>query len=133
MLEFHAQIKAVHVACVLLSVSLFALRGALMLARRDRLALALPLRVASWSIDTLLLSAALLLLTILPGALFANHWLTLKLGLLVPYVLCGRLALRRGLRTAPRLGWLGAALAALFLMYGIARAHHPLGWLLLLG
>lgn len=133
MIEFYPQIKAVHVGCVLLSVMLFGVRGLLMLAGRDRVALALPVRIASWSIDTVLLSAALLLLAILPGALFANHWLTLKVLLLVVYVGLGRMALRRGLRAPRRLAWLAAALATVALMYGIARAHHPLGWLALLG
>ena len=133
MIEFYPQIKAVHVGCVLLSILLFALRGSLMLAGRERIALALPVRVASWSIDTVLLSAALLLLAMLPGALFANHWLTLKIVLLVAYVGLGRMAFRRGLRAPRRLPWLVAAMATVVLMYGIARAHHPLGWFALLG
>ena len=35
--------------------------------------------IASYTIDTVLLTAALMLLTILPGAMFANGWLTTKL------------------------------------------------------
>jgi uncharacterized membrane protein SirB2 len=131
-IAFYPQIKALHVLCVWLSVLLFALRGGLMLARRERIAQALMLRSTSWSIDTVLVSAALVLLTILPGAMFANHWLTLKLVLLLVYVGCGRIALRSGLTRGRRLAWLAAALATVAAMVGIARAHDVRGWWLLL-
>lgn len=133
MLEFYPQIKVVHIACVVASIALFALRGTLVLAGRERVAHWLPLRWLSWSIDTALLSAALMLLTILPGAMFANHWLSVKVALLPVYIVLGSLALRRGRSRAARTGFFIAALVAFSLMYGIARAHHPLGWLWLLG
>lgn len=129
MIEFYPQIKAVHVASVLLSIGLFSLRGALVLAGRERLANHWLPRGSSWCIDTILLSAALMLLTVLPGAVFANHWLTVKLGLLVVYVGLGSFALRRARTTAARAGALMAAWVVVALMFGIARAHHPLGWL----
>ena len=58
--------------------------------------MAAPLRYLSYSIDTVLLTAALMLLTILPGAMFANGWLATKLVLLVAYVVLGSFALKRG-------------------------------------
>jgi uncharacterized membrane protein SirB2 len=128
MIEFYPQIRWLHIACVLASVSLFALRGALVLAGHERLAMLAAVRWLSYTIDTVLLSAALVLLTILPGALFANHWLSLKLVLLLVYVAFGVLALRRGLARRARAVFFGLALLTLWLMYGIARAHHPLGW-----
>lgn len=129
MIEFYPQIKAVHVGCVLLSIALFGTRGLMMLAGWWRVALSLSLRVTSWTIDTTLLSSALLLLTILPGAMFANHWLALKLVLLLVYIGCGRMALQRRCGQGRRLAWYVAALATVAWMYGIAKAHHPLGWL----
>lgn len=133
MIEFYPQIKSVHVAAVVASLSLFALRGALALSGRERLALGLPLRTLSWSIDTVLLSAALMLLTLLPGAAFANHWLSVKLVLLVGYVGLGSLALRRARTHRGRVLAFVASLAVAALIYAIARVHHPLGPLLLLG
>jgi len=76
-----------------------------------------------------LLTAALMLVTILPGAMFANHWLTLKLTLLVVYVVAGTLALKRARTPRARILFFIAALAVYAIMLGIARAHHPLGWL----
>jgi uncharacterized membrane protein SirB2 len=75
-----------------------------------------------------LLTAALMLFTLLPHAVFANGWLALKLVLLPVYVGLGSFALRRG--GTPRVRrwcWL-AALGVYATMLGIARAHHPLGW-----
>ena len=86
-------------------------------------------RYASYGIDTVLLIAALMLVMILPAALFANHWLTLKLALLVVYVVAGSLALKRARTPRARTLFFIAALAVYAIMLGIARAHHPLGWL----
>jgi uncharacterized membrane protein SirB2 len=128
MIEFYPQIKALHIACVVASVLLFALRGTLVLAGRETIAMRAPLRYLSYSIDTVLLSAALLLLTILPAAVFSNHWLSLKLVLLILYIVLGSLALRRGRTHRARSVFFFLALLTFLLMYGIARAHHWLGW-----
>ena len=133
MIEFYPQIKGVHVAAVLASGALFALRGLFVQFRGGGLAMALPVRFASYAIDTVLLTAALMLFTLLPHAVFANGWLALKLLLLPVYVLLGTFALRRGRTPRARLAaWL-AAVAVYATMLGIARAHHPLGWWQLLG
>ena len=128
MIEFYPQIKNVHVLTVLLSGGLFALRGlgVLLGARWPNAA---PVRWLSYTIDTTLLTAALMLLTILPGAMFANGWLAVKLTLLVAYVVLGVMALRRARTRAARAGFYVAALVTYAYMIGVARAHHPLGWL----
>ncbi|MFZ5663371.1 MAG: SirB2 family protein [Pseudomonadota bacterium] len=132
MIEFYPQIKNVHVLAVLLSGGLFALRGlgVLLGARWPNAA---PVRWLSYTIDTTLLTAALMLLTLLPGAMFANGWLALKLTLLVAYVVLGVMALRRARTRAARAGFYVAALVTYAYMIGVARAHHPLGVFALLG
>lgn len=129
MFDFYPQIKAVHIACVLLSGALFALRGLLVQVGHAGAAQWAPLRYLSYTIDTTLLTAALMLLTLLPGAYFANGWLTVKLLLVVAYVVLGSLALKRARTPAARRIFLAAALAAYVFILGIARMHHPLGWL----
>lgn len=126
MIEFYPQIKAVHIMLALLSGSLFAIRG-LGVLTGGRWAMALPLRWTSYAIDTALLTAALMLLTILPFALFANGWLTMKLVLLVAYVVLGTLALKRARTPRVRALFYLLALLTFGWMYSIARAHHPLG------
>lgn len=132
MMEFYPQIKAVHVYCVLLSVALFSLRGLAMIAGQ-RWPRANPVRWLSWSIDTTLLTAALMLAAILPGALFANHWLTVKLVFLVVYVVLGHRCLSASMSKRTRPLWFIAALACYGFMYSVARSHHPAGifWSLL--
>jgi len=65
----------------------------------------------------------------LPSAMFANHWLTVKLVLLLAYVALGSLALKRARSGRVRGICFVGALAVLATMVGIARAHQPLGWL----
>ena len=129
MIEFYAQIKWVHVAAVILSGVIFLLRGFLVQSGRSGFAMAAPIRYFSYSIDTVLLTAALMLLSILPGAMFANGWVTTKIVLLFPYVILGTYALRRGRTPRVRMTCYLAALLVYVTIIGIAVAHHPLGWL----
>ena len=129
MIEFYAQIKWVHVAAVICSGVIFLLRGLLVQAGRPRFAMAAPVRYFSYSVDTVLLTAALMLLSILPGAMFANGWVTTKIVLLFPYVILGTFALKRGRTQGVRLICYMAALLVYLTIIGIALAHHPLGWL----
>lgn len=125
-IEFYPQIRAVHIAMILASGCLFALRGAASLAG-FRWPLAWPVRALSYAIDTTLLTAALMLLSILPWAVFANGWLAMKIGLLVAYVVLGYMALRSGRGRSTRIALYVLALLTYAWMYTIARAHHPMG------
>jgi uncharacterized membrane protein SirB2 len=121
------------VAAVLSSGGLFALRGLMLHLGAGGVAMAWPLRFLSYGVDTVLLTAALMLFTILPHAMFANGWLATKLVLLPVYVGLGTFALKRGRTARVRVGCWLAALAVYATMLGIARLHHPLGWLRLIG
>ncbi len=128
MIEFYPQIKTVHIASVLVSGALFLLRGALVQTGGQRWAMAAPLRYLSYSIDCVLLTAALMLLTILPHAMFANGWLWIKLMLIVIYVVLGSYALKRGRTPRARLISFVLALLVFGFAYSIARHHQPLGF-----
>jgi uncharacterized membrane protein SirB2 len=126
MIEFYPQIKAVHIAAVIESGCLFFLRGAA-LQFGAQWTMAAPLRYLSYSIDTVLLTAALMLATILHQYPFVHGWLTAKVLLLVCYVALGSFALKRGRTRAVRTACWIAALLIYLLIVSIARAHHPLG------
>jgi len=129
MIEFYPQIKFVHVLCVILSGSLFALRGAMMLAD-SRFTNHAALRYLSYAIDTTLLTAALMLITILHQYPFVQAWLTVKVFLLVVYIVLGVFALRRGRTRQVRAICYFAALFVYAYIIGVALAHDPRGWLL---
>ncbi|MEO7067339.1 MAG: SirB2 family protein [Rhodanobacter sp.] len=129
MLELYPQIKWVHIACVLASGALFAWRGLLIQLGRVGVAQAAPVRWLSYAVDSSLLIAGLLLVSILPGAMFANGWLSTKLVLLLVYVVLGTLALKRARTPRARRYFYITALLTYLYMLGVARMHHPLGWL----
>ena len=131
MLEFYPHIRAVHIAAVMASGLLFLLRGAAVQLGATW-AMAAPLRYLSYSIDTVLLTAALMLATVLHQYPFVQGWLTAKVLLLVVYVVLGSFALKRGRTRAVRTScWIAALLVYLFIV-SIARTHHPLGVIALL-
>ena len=126
MITFYPDIKLVHVASALASGTFFALRALALLGgmRWPRLA---PVRYLSYTVDTVLLTAAFMLLTILPRGLYANGWLLVKLCLVAAYVALGILAFRPQRRPMPRAALVVAAGLCFLQVYCIARTHHPLG------
>jgi uncharacterized membrane protein SirB2 len=127
MAQFYPQLHALHLVAVVLSGSLFLLRGLLVATGRAGRALAPLPRYLSYSIDTVLLAAAVALVVILPAAVFANGWLYPKLALLPVYIVLGYLALRSDPDSLRQKLCLAGALLAFAAMFLIARSHHPLG------
>lgn len=126
MLELYPQIKQAHVWLVMASGTLFLLRALAALAGQ-RWPQHLAVRSLSYTIDTFLLTAALMLLVALKLNPFVVPWLSVKLALLVAYIVLGSLALKRGRTRTRRAAWLVLAVGCFGFMYGVARAHHPLG------
>ena len=126
MMTFYPDIKLVHMGAAMTSGTLFALRALALLAGM-RWPRAAVVRYTSYTIDTVLLTGAMMLLTILPWAMFANGWLLAKVCLIVVYVVLGVLALKRAKGRGARLATYLAALAVFGFMYSVARTHHPLG------
>jgi uncharacterized membrane protein SirB2 len=126
MIEFYPEIKFVHVLCVVLSGSLFAFRGAMRMFDW-RFANHAVLRYASYAIDTTLLTAALMLVTLLHQYPFVQAWLTVKVLLLVVYIVLGTLALKRGRTRGLRMASYAAALTVFLFIVSVAHTHDPWG------
>jgi uncharacterized membrane protein SirB2 len=127
MLEYYPQIKLIHVAAVFASGLLFLTRGLMVQTDRQIWAMSGMLRYLSYSIDTVLLAAALSLLAILPAGINSNAWLTAKVVLLLVYIVLGSFALKRArTRQRRRLCFVAALLTYAF-MLTIAWTHQPLG------
>jgi uncharacterized membrane protein SirB2 len=128
MLEF-LFVRQLHIACVVASVTLFAVRGVMELMakpwRQWRL-----LRIAPHVIDTLLLSTALWMAFLIGQYPFFDAWLTAKVLALVAYVLLGMRALSPKTQQGQRLPYFVAALLCVTYIVGVAITHSPL-WSLL--
>lgn len=124
--SFYLEIRAVHIGSVMLSGLLMLLRGVAHNAFGASWVMSWPVRTISYTIDTVLLTAALMLTTIIHQYPFVDSWLTMKVLLLVAYVMLGYNALRA--RTV-QLRW--SSLAGAALVFGfivtVAQAHNPLG------
>ncbi len=126
MAAYYLQIKWVHIWAVVASGVLFFLRGAPLLFG-GKAANHAPLRYVSYTIDTVLLTAALMLATILHQYPFVHGWLTVKVLLLVVYIVLGTLALKRGRTPRAQVLCFLAALLVYGFMVSVARAHQPWG------
>ena len=126
LVELYPEIKLIHVTAALASGGLFLLRGTAV-NWGGGWGMVAPIRYLSYAIDITLLTAALVLLAILPSAVYSNGWLWLKLTLLIAYISFGTLALKRGRTVGIRRGCFFAAIAIYACIYVIARTHDPLG------
>jgi len=108
-----------HVTCVILSISLFVLRGTLQVIGYHWYRWKI-LRWLPHMVDTLLLASAIGLAVILRQYPFVADWLTAKITALVVYVLLGRQALRDG-QSHSYNGWFFlAALLVVAYIVGVA-------------
>lgn len=125
--EFYLDIRGIHIGAVILSGSLFLIRvvGYNLLAAKWPMAS--PLRFLVWSVDTILLTAALMLMTIVQQYPFVDAWLTVKVLLLVAYIVIGWWAFRAE-RKNVRIACSAAAIAIFLFIVTVARAHDPLGF-----
>ena len=126
MTEYYLVLRNVHIACAILTITLFVLRGSLMLAN-SAWQQNVVLRYLPHAVDTVLLTTALMLTTVIQQYPFAVGWLTAKVVLLVAYIVLGSIALKRGRTRRVRVVAFVAALATVAFLASVARAHHPLG------
>lgn len=126
MIEHYAQIKLLHVTCALVSGTLFALR-AIGVHLGGRWPMAAPVRHFSYANDTLLLAAAVLLMSVTHQYPLVQSWLTVKLLLVIIYIVLGSFGLRRAPSRRARILCTLAALLTFVLILAIARTHSPWG------
>lgn len=124
---FYLEIRHVHIAAVILSGSLFFVRAVAGNVFGAAWTMRAPVRYLSYAIDSVLLTAALMLMAIVRQFPFVDAWLTAKVLLLVVYIVLGSYALKRGGSRGSRLSYSAAAIAVFLFIVSIALAHHPLG------
>ena len=126
--EFYLEIRAVHIGSVIASGLIFLMRTTARNLFDASWPMALPLRILVYTVDTILLTAALMLMTIVRQYPFVDAWLTTKVVLLVAYIVVGWRAFRAE-RKPVRIACSVAALAIFAFIITVARAHNPLGFL----
>lgn len=119
-------IKKIHIASVFLSFALFVFRGGLMFLESKWRSNPF-VRIAPHVVDTILLTTALWLMSMLHQYPFVHHWLSVKVILLALYIVLGSLALKRGRTKSERGIFFVLALLVFLFIVSVARAHHPLG------
>lgn len=124
---FYAEIRHVHVAAVCLSGGLFLLRAIAGNAFGAAWTMAAPVRYLSYTIDSVLLTAALMLMTIVGQFPFVDAWLTIKVLALVGYIALGSYALKRAQSPRNRLAFSAAAIVVFLFIVSVARTHNPWG------
>jgi uncharacterized membrane protein SirB2 len=122
----YALIRTIHIACAVLSVAGFVLRGGLMLAGSPLLQARLT-RIAPHVVDTVLLGSAVALAWMSGQYPFAQGWLTAKLLALVAYVVLGTFALKRARTRRARAIYFILALATVLYIVSVAVTRSPLG------
>ncbi len=121
-------VKHLHVSCVLISISLFVLRGVMELQSKPWRQWAL-LRRGPHIVDTVLLSSAIWLAWRLGQYPFVDGWLTAKVLALLAYILLGMRALGKHTPTSQRLAYFMAALLSVGYIVGVALTHSASwGW-----
>jgi uncharacterized membrane protein SirB2 len=120
-------LKAVHVGAVGVTLGLFLLRGAWMMAGSPLLRRRW-VRIVPHVVDTVLLVSAIWLAIEVRQSPFRDGWLTAKILGLLLYVVLGSVALKRGRTKAMRAGAFAAALAVFAYIVAVARAKNALPW-----
>lgn len=122
----YATLKAVHVGAVVLSGTVFAVRGAGRLVRPDA-AWSRPTRVLPHAVDTVLLVSALALASFWLRDGLPMGWIGAKVAALVAYIGLGIVALRPRLARGRRMVALAAAMLTYGYIVGVALAKSPAG------
>ncbi|MFZ2160694.1 MAG: SirB2 family protein [Sideroxyarcus sp.] len=120
-------IKSIHIASVVLSYSLFFLRGVWML-RNSPLVQARWAKLARDAVDSTLLGSAILLAWQLGISPLEHSWLAAKIVALLLYIVIGSIALKRGKTKRIRLAaWLTAQLVFIYIV-SVAVTHDATPW-----
>jgi len=124
--EYYLTLRHVHIGCAILTSALFVFRGGLMIAESSLLQ-SRVMKTLPHVIDTVLLTSALMLTGFIHQYPLRTGWLTMKIVLLVAYIVLGSYAIKRGRTKAIRVAAFVAALLVLGFLVSVARAHNPLG------
>ncbi len=120
----YAALKSLHLATLVITLTLFVLRGLWMMTDSPRLH-ARWARIVPHVNDTVLLTSGLGLAIMLQQYPLVHGWLTAKFFALIAYIVLGTVALKRGRTRGQRVAAWVAALLVFGYMVAVARTHAP--------
>ena len=121
----YTTLKALHVASVMTSYTLFFVRGIWMIGDSPRLS-ARWVKVTPHVVDTVLLASAIAMALVIRQYPFVAGWITAKVLALVLYIALGAYALKRGRTKAVRVGaWIAAQCVFAYIV-AVALTKDPL-------
>jgi len=123
--ELYLPLKHTHLLLVAISLLFFIARATASLLNAGWLQKKWA-KISPHVIDTFLLGTGVALTVVIQQYPLVHHWLTVKIALLVSYIVFGILGMKAQARQR-KLIFFGVSLLSVFMLISVARAHHPLG------
>jgi len=123
----YSLVMMVHVAAVVISLSLFVLRASWVLRGEQQRMRQTWVRILPHVNDTLLLTAGIVLAVMVQQYPFVHAWLTVKVVALVVYILLGMVVLKAPLTQMQRWMVASLALAVFAFIISVALSKQALG------
>jgi uncharacterized membrane protein SirB2 len=124
----YSLIKNLHLSTIAITLTLFVLRGAWMIADSPRLQ-ARWVRIVPHVNDTLLLTSGIVLTVLIQQYPLVHGWLTAKFFGLILYIVLGTIALKHGRTRRTRIAAWIAALLVFGYIVAVAVTHNPFPFL----
>ncbi|MCW8879924.1 MAG: SirB2 family protein [Kangiellaceae bacterium] len=126
-MEYYLVVKKVHMACAVISLLGFLIRGYWMLTGGKLLHAKLT-KILPHIVDTLLLASAIYLVAASQMYPFVVNWVTAKVVLLVAYIVLGTIALKGGKSKKTRVAAFMLSVATMIGIFGIASTKPALAF-----
>ncbi|MBE9515604.1 MAG: SirB2 family protein [Proteobacteria bacterium] len=123
-IEFYPLFLTIHISCVIVSFSLFLLRGVWMVRSSDMLRRRW-VRIVPHVSDTMLLVGAAGLMSIIDQYPFYDDWLTAKILLMLLYIVFGFFGINHGSARSLRIINVAIALSIFVYIIMVAITHNP--------
>lgn len=126
MAELYIPLKHSHLMFVVISLLFFTCRAVANLLEAQWLQKKWA-KISPHIIDTLLLGTGIALTTAIQQYPLAHHWLTVKIALLVFYIVFGALGMKATEKTKKIL-FFSLSFISVIMLLSVARTHNPLGF-----
>jgi uncharacterized membrane protein SirB2 len=125
LVDLYLPLKHVHMSLVFISIILFIIRGGAKVCQSHGFNQKW-LKIVPHLLDSLLLVSGIALTIIIAQYPISHHWLTVKMLLLVGYIVLGMKTMK-STQVMQQRTYFAAALCCVLLLVMVAKTHHPMG------